>query len=188
MNLHVGPVLHLEFSRDFPVLCSTGIDGAVFTMNVPIDHPGKVPPPGHTYELVKKGKYAQIQAIADSQTTWHESYQREPNSLSLVDGEAYKTVQRNAIGDLRRRIQDIVSKNENASPAETLGRGDIVVDLVGQQRLLNACQNRATEIQLKLKDEELSSTSQVMELRRIFVMSLRFRTTRLFGLSAFHGI
>ena len=166
MDLHVGPIVCVDFSRDVAALYSSGLDGSVFSLTIPIQ--------GTSSQLTQRTRFQQlaeklchipIRAIPILRTTWHETHQKKVKESAMLEAEAHKAVQRNVLADLRRRLQELLAKNEVCSDIEKLQREDFVVDLVGREKILVASRERAGELEAKLKDEDTARSAISSRIR-----------------------
>lgn len=166
MNLHVGSILCVEFSRDISMLYSTGIDGAIFSLNIPVLHPCRLSSPRTKFQhLAEKIQHIPIRAIPAFQLTWHESHEKRMRESAMLEAEAHKAVQRNVLADLRRRLHELLAKNEISSSIEKMSREDFVVDVAGREKLLAASRLRAKELEHKLKEEDKARNAVSSRIR-----------------------
>jgi WD40 repeat protein len=152
---HCGAVISIAWACDCTAVYSSGVDHAVFRMDLAESRQHRHPPFGTAFmHLAEKARSVLERPVPPPRSTWREERQSRIAESAALEVEAQKSVQRNVVADLSHRLRELLVKNEQAPELERLEREAFVINAAGRQSAIDGNKSRAEEVRTKLKSDD----------------------------------
>ena len=169
-RVHDGAIICVRFIHSGNAVCSAGLDSAVFVFSLTETTSMKsceVARPASSFSpLVDHARHLIERPVPLQRPTHRQLYLTRQAEAHSLDAQAQKAVRYNIIADLRHRLNELLTKNDQAPDLEKLDRSEFVIDCRGRDCILDANKNRVAEIRDKLDAEDMQRDQVSSNIKR----------------------